>query len=322
MQLLDRILVVETSFPGDAVISTAVAVEIKRLKPQAHVTYLVRPEVAELMRYAPAVDQVIAFDKYGADAGRAGVDRFAQNLRKQAFDVAFVLNPSVRNRSLIQHSKVPLVRWLDGSNPDGKPRSEILLSILTQDFSSRSLATLPRLNPPPSDRKLLQDYIVLAPGSVWATKCWGDEKFQALVALYELAGIPSVIIGGMNDRPKGERVACGNSMVIDLTGKTSLVEAASIITGARLVIANDSAPVHIATAVRTPVVAIFGPTVPEFGFLPPQAMGRVMQTDLWCRPCTSHGPETCPIYTHDCMKLISVEEVLHAGAELFNEAAA
>ncbi len=314
MPKFNRVLVVETAFPGDAVIATAVAEEIKRLQPETTITYLVRPEVADLIRCAPAIDEVKSFDKYGSDTGVEGIKRMAGELTEGAYDVAFVLNPSTRNSALIERSHIPNIRFLDDQHLAGRPRSEVFISILSQDYQGFSGKTLPRLAPPMINGKfnLPSEYIVVAPGSVWATKCWGAERFQSVVATFEEQSIPSVIIGAINDHQRGAIVASGNALCVDLTGQTSFVEAASIIACAQVVIANDSAPVHIATAVRTPVVAIFGPTVSEFGFAPPSEWGAVVESEVWCRPCTSHGPEVCPIHTHDCMKRISVDQVLEA----------
>ncbi len=98
--------------------------------------------------------------------------------------------------------------------------------------------------------------------------------------------------------------------------KTSLQELVSIISFSDLLISNDSAPIHIATATRTPSITIYGPTVPELGFAPPPGLGRIIQVQgLWCRPCTSHGSNDCPIHTHQCMTNIDPETVFQAAIE-------
>ncbi|HEX9006414.1 MAG TPA: glycosyltransferase family 9 protein, partial [Bacteroidota bacterium] len=81
----------------------------------------------------------------------------------------------------------------------------------------------------------------------------------------------------------------------------------------RLLVTNDTAPQHLAVAVGTPVVAIFGPTVPRFGFAPIGPLDTVVETPgLVCRPCGIHGGERCPIGTFECMNLITVQHVLAA----------
>ncbi|MFI5264903.1 MAG: glycosyltransferase family 9 protein, partial [Candidatus Kapaibacterium sp.] len=83
-----------------------------------------------------------------------------------------------------------------------------------------------------------------------------------------------------------------------------------------LLISNDSAPVHIATATGTRSIVIYGPTVPEFGFAPPPDLGQIIQNEgLWCRPCASHGSNECPIHTHECMTSIKPEVVFQKAVE-------
>ncbi len=319
--MLKKILVIETSFPGDAVIATCIAEEIKRLDLETNITYLVRPEVAELLRFAPAIDCVDTFDKYGEDAGRRGIERVGKKLATLQFDLAIVINPSTRNRAVLKHTSIPYIRIFEEPMEQYAHRSERILTVLAQDFPNASLLTMPRLSPPAPKFPLPESFVAIAPGSVWATKCWLAERFRDVAAEYAKRGIASVIIGGKADVHRGAIVASGNPLAVDLTGKTTFAQAASIIARAKLVVANDSAPVHIATAVRTPVVAIFGPTVPAFGFAPSERLGAVVQAGQWCRPCTSHGPDICPIHTHECMKKISVEQVM-AATNTFNKLAA
>ena len=106
---------------------------------------------------------------------------------------------------------------------------------------------------------------------------------------------------------------------INLTGKTDLLLSAAIISKARLAITNDSAPAHIAAAVGTPVVAIFGPTVPSFGFAPYSDKSTVVDIgNLYCRPCTRHGSKTCPQGHFRCMKKLLPEKIVEASALLFS----
>jgi heptosyltransferase-2 len=93
-------------------------------------------------------------------------------------------------------------------------------------------------------------------------------------------------------------------------------QAAEAIRRAAVLVTNDSAPLHLAQAVDTPTVAIFGSTVPSFGFGPRGPRDQVVEVDgLPCRPCSAHGPPSCPLGHHLCMKSLSVQDVLHAIEE-------
>ncbi|HWA41035.1 MAG TPA: glycosyltransferase family 9 protein, partial [Gemmatimonadales bacterium] len=93
-------------------------------------------------------------------------------------------------------------------------------------------------------------------------------------------------------------------------GQLTLRQSAALIQHAALLVTNDSAPLHLATAVGTPILAIFGPTVPAFGYGPIRPGDRVAELTMECRPCSLHGPQVCPLRHHTCMKLQTVESVL------------
>jgi heptosyltransferase-2 len=98
-------------------------------------------------------------------------------------------------------------------------------------------------------------------------------------------------------------------------GQLGLRASAALLARAAVLVTNDSAPLHLATAVGTPVVAVFGPTVPGFGFGPRGPTDRVVEhPSLACRPCSAHGPQVCPLGHHRCMREISVEAVAAAVA--------
>ena len=97
---------------------------------------------------------------------------------------------------------------------------------------------------------------------------------------------------------------------IDATGRLSLLASAELIGRCRVLVSNDSAPMHLASAMGTPTVAIFGPTVPDFGFGPLAPGSMVVGHDaLPCRPCDRHGPQRCPLGHHRCMRDLPPELV-------------
>jgi heptosyltransferase-2 len=98
--------------------------------------------------------------------------------------------------------------------------------------------------------------------------------------------------------------------VLNACGALSLRESAALIGRARVLVTNDSAPLHLAQAMGTPTVALFGPTVPAFGFAPLNAGDAALGLEgLACRPCSKHGPARCPLGHHRCMTELSVEQV-------------
>ncbi len=153
--------------------------------------------------------------------------------------------------------------------------------------------------------------IALAPGSAWGAKRWPGYPALA-AALARTARI--VVVGGADDRELAARirnaVASPPGAVIDATGELSVLAAAEIIRRCAVIVTNDSAPQHLASAMGTPTVTIFGPTVPAFGFgplAPRHATAGVEGLD--CRPCDKHGPRQCPLGHWRCMRDLTVTEV-------------
>jgi heptosyltransferase-2 len=169
------------------------------------------------------------------------------------------------------------------------------------------------------DHGIGAEFIALAPGSIWGSKRWPYYRELA----ERLAGrVGIVVVGGPEDAGLGEEVvravaaAGGRWRAVNACGKLTLRQSAETIRRAAVLVTNDSAPLHFAQAVDTPTVAIFGPTVPAFGFGPRGPRDQVVGLDgLPCRPCSAHGPPSCPLGHHRCMRSLTVEDVLHAIEE-------
>lgn len=172
-------------------------------------------------------------------------------------------------------------------------------------------------------------FIGIFPGSVWPTKQWTEEGFLQLTKIL-LQQKFSVVLFGSKDEFElcrricagaGEELAANNShRVINLAGRTNLVETLQILRQARLAVSNDSGGQHLAAVCGIPTVSIFGPTILEQGFRPWNSQAVVVQEFLDCRPCGKHGHKKCPIGTHECMKNISAQQVHLAIQDLITEA--
>jgi heptosyltransferase II len=176
----------------------------------------------------------------------------------------------------------------------------------------------PRLYPSDADEgavdALLASYdyqgeplVAVAPGSVWATKRW--PYFGALATQLATTG-RLVVIGGPDDRAVADEVlGAAPADTIDAAGKLGLLASAALLRRCRVLVTNDSAPLHLASAMNTPTVALFGPRVPAFGFSPLASRALTGEIDLACRPCHHHGLMTCPLGHHRCMRDLPVPVV-------------
>jgi heptosyltransferase-2 len=342
-----RILVAQTSFLGDVVLSTPVFAALRRQYAEAHLTAMVRPESAGILLGHPHVDAVFVDDKRGRDGGFGSV-RVLQRLRRERFDLVVALHRSLRTAVLLAMAGIPRrvgfrqsAGWFlyhrrvlrDARRHDVERNLSILAAL---DMDPESFVTRPFV--PCSDeararlRALLQeqganpesDLVAIAPGSVWATKRWTVEGYAALLRSFEdRPGVTPILLGARGDAEYAAAVrraagAAGRGAGVDLVGKTDLPVLVAAIDGSRVLVTNDSAPQHIAVARGTPVVAIFGPTTTGQGFGPYTDRAVVVQRDLPCRPCSRHGSAECPIGTHACMRDIGVEEGRRAVDELLH----
>lgn len=167
------------------------------------------------------------------------------------------------------------------------------------------------------DLKTDKPMVLLFPGSVWATKRWIAESYARLGAALLQNNYQVLVMGAPDEAGLAKQVTdqihsfSGGLKAECLAGKTSIYESAILISSSALVIGNDSASTHLASVAETPLIAVFGPTILEFGYRPWSAHATIAQNKfLTCRPCGPHGHRKCPIGTHECMKSISFEEVL------------
>lgn len=156
--------------------------------------------------------------------------------------------------------------------------------------------------------------VLLFPGSVWATKRWTREGYIQAGQNFIRQGVQVYIMGGPGEEALAQEVADAIPGACSLAGLTSIYESAQLIVRSQLVIGNDSASTHLAAACETPLIAIFGPTILDFGYRPWSAESYVVEhKTLPCRPCGKHGPQVCPLGTHACMKELPASEVVRVA---------
>ncbi len=157
-------------------------------------------------------------------------------------------------------------------------------------------------------------YITIAPASVWFTKQWPAEKWIELIKVLPV-NRRIFLIGAPGDIPLCERIIKEAGRGEVLAGKLSLLGTAALMEGAAMNYVNDSAPLHIASAMNAPVTVVFCSTVPNFGFGPLNANGHIVERTepLYCRPCGLHGYQACPEGHFKCAWEIDVSQA--AGFE-------
>ncbi|MFL5577392.1 MAG: lipopolysaccharide heptosyltransferase II [Gemmatimonadaceae bacterium] len=330
-------LVVQTSFLGDTVLTTPL---VSRLAESGPVDVLATRGSAALLANHPAIREVLVYDKRGADRGVAGFARLAVRLRGRRYDAAYLAQGSVRSAALALAAGVPRRVGFDTSA--GRRMYTALVPYHVELHHAARLLALsgadgdelrdvppPRLYPGDGERAAVdallraaghdgEPIVALAPGSVWATKRW--PYYDQLARLLTARGARLAVVGGEEDRPLAEAIAAAagpGHAPIDAVGKLSLLASAELIGRAAAIVTNDSAPQHLASAMGTPTVTIFGPTVPEFGFGPLAPRRATLGRDaLDCRPCDRHGPRKCPLGHWRCMRELGAPAVAESVERL------
>lgn len=328
-------LVVQTAFLGDVVLTTPLlAVLADRHGPLDVVT---TPAALPLLETHPAVRRAIPFDKRRLDRGLPGLRRLAGRLRAERYAVAYLPHRSLRSAALALLARIPRrVGYADGwrlfyteTRPRPPAGHEVdRLLALAGAPASGPLRTAPTLRLSAEDRSraaaslaaggIAPPFAALAPGSIWGSKRW---PHYAVLARRIAKRLDVVLVGGADDATLADHIVAqvrngAGHRAVSLCGRLSLRESAAVIAQAVVLVTNDSAPLHFAQAVGTPTVAIFGPTIPEFGFGPRGPRDVVVGVDgLACRPCSPHGPAACPLGHHRCLEALSVDDVLHAMEE-------
>jgi heptosyltransferase II len=339
-----KILIVQTAFIGDVVLTLPLAQVLKKKIPDCVIDFIAIPRTGGLLVNHPAINNIIIFDKRGKDGGIFGLWRLARKLKSQQYDVALIPHRSLRSALLV--ALAGCSKRIGFSKSAGKmfftdvvpyptdihevERNLTLLrpmSILHQE--KERPVVYPTKNDVEVVNRLLFDEGILdsgklvgvAPGSVWNTKRWTKEGYTGLVEKLATNGFTVCLIGGQEDFDLCNEIVSTVNMgrVFNTTGKLSLLQSCELIRRSKVLVSNDSAPIHFAAAVNTPVVAIFGPTIPAFGFAPYSDRNVVVDIHgLKCRPCAIHGGNKCPIKTFECMKSISTDTVFEKVVDVYN----
>ena len=317
---MKRILVFSFSFIGDAVLSTAVIQPLRKYFPDAHITFLVGPRASDLLATEPNIDAVIVYDNRGEHAGWRGRLRLIKALRRDEFDLVVNLRDSLTARCIgAEHwgmvrgesNRHAVTRYLEVLQKRGVDTTGARPHLqLTEDEQAMAHCFLTEAGV--TSERLL---IGIHPGGNWEYKLW-DAKNYALVvnALVEKRNAAILLFAGPDERERQAQVAQMMDVPPILVQTEHLRHLTALISLCDVYIGNDTGPMHIAAAVDTPVVALFGSTNPIRSG-PYGEKRTVVQSgiDLGCNPChPGRHPGGCGVGSCEVIAGITVEQVLAA----------
>ena len=336
-----RILIVRTDRVGDVLLSTPVIKALREEYPVSYIAMMVSPYAKDALEGNPYLDEVIIYDKGGKHRGWVRSIKFAQNLKKKRFDLALILHPANRVHLVTFSAGIPRRVGYDrkfGFLLTDRIKHTKHLGEKHELEYNLDLAKYIGIEPPdknlfmpikPESEKWVEGLLrkegindkdkilTLHPAASCPSKIWPTERFaQAADMLIRKYGLRAFIIAGPKDiviaRDMEKKML---QPVINLAGKTSISQLASLLKKSALFISNDSGPVHIASAVGSPVISIFGRS--QNG-LSPKRWGPVGARDIFlhkkvgCIECLAHN---C-VKEFLCLKAITVDDVVRAAASI------
>lgn len=328
-----RFLIIQTAFIGDVILATALLEQLHHWFPDTQLDCLVRKGNESLLAEHPFLHEVLVWDKKGKSSafGKYGsLYDLLKIIRQRHYDVVInlqrfgstgLLTALSQARITAGFAKNPFSRFFTYTAPHELEPGvhEVDRNAGIVRFMTGRLPTgRPRLYPSPADYAAVQPYkarpyCCLAPSSVWFTKQYPPEKWVDLIR--KLPGLQCVfLLGAPSDTALCDQIqqTTERITVVNLAGKLSLLQSAALMQDAMMNYVNDSAPLHLCSAMNAPTTAVFCSTVPEFGFGPLADDSRVVQVRhlLSCRPCTLHGRKACPLGHFECSYGIKTEQLL------------
>jgi len=325
-----KILILRLSSIGDILLSSSFIRQVRTAYPDAQVDFVIKEQFHDLVRYNPHLNNIYLVKP---DQGRAGLKELRAGLIRKNYSCIFDLHNNFRTRYLTasltadyknkirkdkfkrallvyfkinNYKEVTAIpeRYLKVSGSNNIVDDGLGLEIFWNDQHESAVSKLA------AEKDLGKDYTALAPAASFFTKSWPAESYQELIKkICTHSSNKIVLLGGPQDKEYLDGLVLSDQ-VVNLAGLTGILESAVVLSRAKAVVSNDSGLMHLAAAVKTPVLAIFGSTVKELGFFPYRAESTVIENnEIKCRPCSHVGRRECPKKHFKCMTEILPETV-------------
>lgn len=340
MSELTKVLVIQTAFPGDAILTLPLIQELKKKNPFFSIDVLCIPVTSEIFAASPYVNSVFPFDKKGKQKSFFAFFRYIKELRSNKYKVVFSPHRSIRSaiislnvgaqetygfeNSALKFAFKHTVKY-DVSSHEVKRN----LEFVNGDYSNDKWRIIPEVKISEDSKnkvqkffkdKNIKKFITIAPGSIWETKKYPVEYFRHIIDHFINLRYQIIIIGGNQDKELCEAIhGEDDESIIIAAGEFSFIETIEVLKSSSLLICNDSAPTHLGVCADIPVLTIYCSTIPEFGFYPYNLKsGYISYGELFCKPCGIHGYKSCPLDNFKCGKLLDPKMVIDKAEKLLS----
>lgn len=348
MRDAEKILIIRFSSIGDIILASPLIRCLRNKFPNSQIDFLVRHDYSDLVRYNPHLSKVIEFDIHG---GFNSLKQLTHQFKQENYSIVLDIHNSLRSRYVRYFSKpksfyvvdkrtaarfclinfkrnlyqkaIPVAeRYLETAKEVGVENDKKGLEIFIHDNHQNKIAEK-LLQVRSSDIKLI---VGVAPSAKHNTKKWQADKYvQLLARLVSEQDALVLAFGGIENKKEIDDIVnkvndiTNKQAALNFAGELSLLENAAAFDYCNVVISNDTGLMHLAAARKKKIVALFGPTVREFGFFPYGTENIVVENNtISCRPCSHIGSKTCPKKHFKCMQDISSEKVYTEVKHILN----
>jgi len=325
---MQKILVIQTAFIGDAVLATGIVEKLHLTYPDAAIDFMVRKGNESLFLNHPFLNSIIVWDK--AKNKYKHLFELWKQIRSTKYDVVVNVQRFAATGFLTAFSKATITIGFD-KNPFSflfttkvkhvvsnakNPLHEIERNQMLINSIASGQAMKPKLYPSNADEQsiltyITEDFVCIAPASIWFTKQFPIYKWVELVNA--ITSTKVYLLGAKNDISMCNDIIAKSSHqnIESLAGRLSFLQSAALMKRATMNYVNDSAPMHFASSVDAPTTTVYCSTLPAFGFGPLSNKRFIVESPiaLNCRPCGLHGQKACPIGHYDCANNIKVEQL-------------
>lgn len=338
---MDKILVIQTAFLGDAILTLPMLEKLKEKFPDSVINVLCIPSTNEVFEASPFINDVLVMDKKNLHKSLIMLYKFTREIKKSGYTKIYSPHRSFRTAFIVMQAGVRDTYGFSNASLFHVYRNVVQyrgerhevqrnLDLIAFDYSSASWRITPELKIGTKSKQKVEQFIssnqlngnliAIAPGTIWETKKYPEEYFQEIIRYFIDKTYKILVIGGKSDEELGRRLASGNKNVISACGHFSIIETFELLKRVRILITNDSAPTHMGMCADIPVLTIYCSTIPGFGFYPYNKKSSYISfNDLKCKPCGIHGYEECPIKSFDCGYKLSPKIIIAKIEEMLND---
>jgi len=334
-----KILFIQTAFPGDAILTLPALQMIKQSNPDCLIDVLCIPGTKEIFSASESVDNVIVLDKRGKHKSVFKTYKLSNELSENRYTRVYSAHRSFRTALIVLNLQVRESFGFDNSSlmhvykhivPYHLNKHEVQrnLDLVGYEYDNDSWKIIPKINTTTETKEKVKEFILnneldkgfiaVAPASIWNTKMYPAESYIKVINHLIETGNKIVLIGSKDEAEYLQTISdkCKKD-VINASGLFSIVESIELLKNAKLLICNDSAPTHMGMAARVKTLTIYCSTIPGFGFYPySENSDYLSYDDLYCKPCGIHGYKKCPIKTFDCGNKLSPDLIINKIEEM------